>query len=209
VLEFGEPELIRQSALATYSLINAHLERQRKQVSLRQSSYDLVAEPIFLGLNVGGGLAGVPFAIGAAARLGYNTLIVPQLIPPVPSVKQLRDLLLLLAAREKHPEIKFKPERYLGKEDLVVLEETARHISDAELQEYMSRISDDDLYAMLELARLKNIDARVSNMLAIISGAVAISDLPLQHQKGKYYGNFPVRCEEREKYGTPANRCLV
>src|SRR5439155_20939075 len=31
IIEFGEPELLRQSALAKFSLISAHLERQRKQ----------------------------------------------------------------------------------------------------------------------------------------------------------------------------------
>jgi len=61
VIEFGEPELVRQSALAKFSLISAHLERQRKQVALKRSTFDLIAEPIFLGLNLGGGVTGVPF----------------------------------------------------------------------------------------------------------------------------------------------------
>src|SRR5262249_8360910 len=78
VVEFGEPELIRQSALAKYSLISAHLERTRKQVSLKMSTVALIVEPIFLGLNVGGGVSGLGFPIGEAARLAYNTTIVPQ-----------------------------------------------------------------------------------------------------------------------------------
>ncbi len=174
-IEFGEPDLMRESALAQFSLISAHLERQRKQVALKRSNLDLIAEPIFLGLSLGGGVTGVPFPIGSAARLGYNALVVPHFIPEVPTVKQLRELLLLLAAREKHPEIKLKPHRFLSGSDLRILQETAGQISESELREYVQRVSDDDLKAMLSLARLQEIDARVSNLLAIFTDAAKVS----------------------------------
>jgi hypothetical protein len=39
--------------------------------------------------------------------------------------------------------------------------------------------------------------------------ALAIDDLPVQHYKGKYYRNVPVRCEKWEEYSRSANRSLV
>src|SRR5262249_61725795 len=39
--------------------------------------------------------------------------------------------------------------------------------------------------------------------------ALASDDLPVQHYKGKYYRNVPVRCEKREEYSRPANRSQV
>lgn len=49
VLEFGEPELIRESALAQFSLVNAHLDRHRKEIGFKKSTMDLIAEPLILG----------------------------------------------------------------------------------------------------------------------------------------------------------------
>ena len=175
VIEFGEPELVRQSALAKFSLISAHLERQRKQVALKRSTFDLIAEPIFLGLNLGGGVTGVPFPIGEAARLGYNALVVPPLIADVPTPKQLRELLLLLAARERHPEIRLRPQRFLSEADLRALKQTASHLTDTQLHEFVERVSDDDLKAMLELAKLQKLDAQVSTLIAIFTSAAKVS----------------------------------
>lgn len=175
MLDFGEPELIRRSALAKFSLISAYLERQRKQTAWKKSTIDLIAEPIFLGLNIGGGVTGVPVPLGEAARLAYNTTIVPQFIPDVPSVKQLRELMLLLAARERHPEIKTKPQRFLNAGDIRILREEMGRISEKEFQEFVQRVSDDDLKAMLQLARLQRIDSQVSNLLAILADAAKVS----------------------------------
>jgi hypothetical protein len=96
-LEFGEPAVLRDSALAKFSLINAHLERHRKEIGLKKANLDLIAEPLILGLNLGGsGWAGC--SAGDIGRLFYN-LITPRFIADVPSVKQLRELFLILAAK--------------------------------------------------------------------------------------------------------------
>jgi hypothetical protein len=175
VLEFGEPGLVREAALAQFSLVSAHLEKRRKEIALKKSSWDLVAEPVFAGLNIGGGLAGVPFPIGAAARLGYNALVTPWFIPDVPSVKQMRELFRLLAARSKLPELKTKPAHFLDEADLATLQKAARQLSDAEVVNYLQGINDDDLKAMLRLAKMKRIDDRVVNLLSIIADAGKVS----------------------------------
>ena len=68
-----------------------------------------IVEPIIAGLNIGGGVAGVGFPMGAAARLAYNSLVMPRLISDVPSVKEMRELFQLLAAKAKHPQLRLKP----------------------------------------------------------------------------------------------------
>jgi hypothetical protein len=59
---------------------------------MKQANMGLIVEPIIAGLNIGGGVAGVGFPIGAAARLAYNSLLAPRFIPNVPSVPQMREL---------------------------------------------------------------------------------------------------------------------
>ena len=175
VLEFGEPELLKQSALAKFSLINAHLEKQRKAIALKKSNYDLVAEPIFAGLNVGGGLAALGFPIGEAARLGYNATISRWLIPDVPNVKQMRELFALIAAKEKDPQLKTRPGDFLSQDDLKKLQALARNMTEAEVVEHLQRIGNDDLKAMLALARMQRIDAKVVNLLSLIADAGKVS----------------------------------
>jgi hypothetical protein len=175
VLEFGAPELIKQSALARFSLLNAYLEKSRKALAIRQANAALIAEPIIAGLNIGGGLAGVGFPIGAAARLGYNVLLAPRFIADVPSVKQMRELFQLLAAKSKHPQLKVKPADFLDQDDLETLREEMKHLTDAEVAEFLQRISDEDLKAMLRIAKMQRIDAKLTNLLSIIAGAGIVS----------------------------------
>src|SRR5436189_2314476 len=132
VVEFGAPELIKQSALARFSLLNAYLEKSRKALAVKQANAALIVEPIIAGLNVGGGLAGVGFPIGAAARLAYNAFLAPRLIADVPSVKQMRELFQLLAAKSKHPQLKAKPADFLNQDDLETLREELKHLTDSE-----------------------------------------------------------------------------
>lgn len=175
VLEFGEPALLRQAAIAEFSLVNAFMEKRRKEVALTRSKLDLYVEPIFAGLNIGCGATGVPFPVGAAARLGYNAVVTPLLIPPVPSMKQMRDLVRLLAAKEQVPELKTKPTAYLDEADYKELKRRAASIPDAELQQFLSRIQDEDIRAMLRLARMAHWDAELTNLLNILAGAAKVS----------------------------------
>ena len=46
VLESGAPVLLKQSALAHFSLLNAHLEKRRKALAVKQANTALIAEPI-------------------------------------------------------------------------------------------------------------------------------------------------------------------
>ncbi len=175
LLEFGEPALVRQAAIAEFSLINAYLEKHRKEIGLIRSKFDLFAEPVFAGLNIGCGLAGVGFPVGAAARLGYNAAITPWLIPPVPNVKQMRDLMRLVAAREKLPGLKTKPARFLDAADFHLLKRQAATISEAELDSYLQRIQDEDIQAMLRLARMAKLDAEITNLLNILAESAKVS----------------------------------
>jgi hypothetical protein len=175
VLDFGEPALVEQSALAKFSLISAHLEKKRKEIAIKKSNLDLIAEPIFAGLNIGGGLAGVGFPIGAAARLGYDVAVVPWLIPDVPSVKEMRELFRLMAAKDKDPALKTKPGHFLDEADFKHLQESAKDLTEGDVVEYLQRVSDDDLKGMLRLAKMQRIDAKVSNLLSIVADAGKVS----------------------------------
>ncbi|MEO8428021.1 MAG: hypothetical protein ABI651_13000, partial [Verrucomicrobiota bacterium] len=175
VLEFGAPELLKESALAHFSLVNAYLEKSRKALAMRQANLGLIVEPIIAGLNIGGGLAGVGFPIGAAARLGYNALLAPRFIPDVPSVRQMRELFRLLTARSKNPQLKIKPGEFLNRDDLKMLQEQLKEVTDAEVAEFLDRISDDDIKGMLQLAKMQRIDARLTNLLSIIASAGLVS----------------------------------
>jgi hypothetical protein len=174
LVEFGEPELLRQSALAHFSLINAHLERQRKALAVKKSNLDLIAEPIIAALNVGGGLAGAGFPYGEAARLAYN-LITPKYIADVPTVKEMRELFALLAAKRRDPQLEKKLAHFLSSEDVRKLEENARELTDDEVDEFARNVSDSDLEAMVFLARMRRIDARVTNFLNILTSAAKVS----------------------------------
>ncbi|MBI2947568.1 MAG: hypothetical protein HYY23_07970 [Verrucomicrobia bacterium] len=174
VLEFGEPEILKQSALAKFSLVSAHLDRQRKAIALKKSRIDLFVEPVVAGLNIGGGVAGLGVPAGEVARLAYN-LVTPAFIADVPKVKELRELFALLAAKEKHPELKTKPAHFLSPRDIEALKKATRQLTDKEVQEYLDRISDEDLDAMLRLARMQRMDAKISNFLNILTSAGKVS----------------------------------
>ncbi len=175
VLEFGEPKLLKQASLAHFALISAYLERNRKALAMRQANLNLVAEPIIAGLNIGGGLAGVAFPLGAAARLAYDAAVVPWLIPDVPSVKQMRHLLQLLAAKECHPELKTKPAEFLQKEDVRTLGTTLKDLTTTDVAGFLQRIGEEDLRAMLRIAKMERIDAKVVNLLSILADAGKVS----------------------------------
>ncbi|HEY0456049.1 MAG TPA: hypothetical protein VGE41_06710, partial [Verrucomicrobiae bacterium] len=175
VVEFGEPELIREASLAKFSLLNAHIEKRRKEIAVRKSNLDLIAEPIFAGLNIGAGLVLFPFPLGEAARLGYNSAVAPWFIPQIPNVKEMRELFQILAAKEKHPELQSKPIHYLEKSDFIELEKSARQLTDQEVRDYLEHIREEDIRAMLRLPKFQQIDARVSNLLAIMADAGKVS----------------------------------
>src|SRR4029450_12332053 len=138
--------------------------------------YDVIAETLIAALNIGGGLAGWGFPAGGAGRLFYN-LISSRFIVDVPKVKELRNLFALFAAREKRTDLRTKPAQYLSKEDIRRLEEEGRKLSDREVEDYLQRIDDDDLQAMLRLARMQMFDARITNFLNILTSAGKVSGL--------------------------------
>jgi hypothetical protein len=176
VLEFGETELLRQSALAQFSLLQAYLERQRRQRALKKFNYDLIAETVFTGLNLGGGLSGVPLPLGDGARLIYDLTVARRFLPRVPTPEQLRDLFRLVAAREIDPVLRTIPAHYLNEADLAHLQQLAASLTEPELQACREELRDEDLAVMLRLARMQRMDAEVSNLLAILGGIARVTD---------------------------------
>jgi hypothetical protein len=174
VLEFGEPELIRQAALARFSLVNAHLEAGRKRLAVKKVNYDVIAETIVAALQISGGLYGLGFPAGDAARLAY-ALVMPKLLADVPSVKQLRQLFVLLTAKEQHPRLKDVEATRLTEADLRELKAAAKGVPEEAVKEFMGRVEESDLDAMLEMARMQTIDARVSYLLNTVTSAAKVS----------------------------------
>jgi hypothetical protein len=81
----------------------------------------------------------------------------------------MRELFALMAARDRSPQIKVKPERFLSRGDIQTLKEMGSKLSDLEVQTYLERMSDEDVRAMLRLARQGMIDARVTTFLNILA----------------------------------------
>ncbi|MBI3416899.1 MAG: hypothetical protein HY043_16535, partial [Verrucomicrobia bacterium] len=175
VLEFGEPEVLQQSALAKFGLITAHLEAQRKQLALRRTRWSLFAEPVFAGLNIGGGASGVPFPLGEAARLFYDAAFGPMFIPQLPTVKELRELFLLLAAKDKHPRLRVVPADFLTEADVRELRAAMKNVTDADAEAFLQRTSDTDLQAMQKLAKWQNLDAKYSLLSSLLIDAAKVS----------------------------------
>ncbi len=174
VLGFGEPELLRQSSLAAFSLLTASVERQRKALAVKRADLALVAEPIIAGLNIGGGVAGLGFPAGEAVRLAYNTITLP-LLSAVPTVKQLREMFAFMAARDRDVELRFKPEEFLTREDIRRLRSASRKLSAAEVKEYLDRISTSELDAMLRLGRRGMWNERATTFLNLLTSAFKVS----------------------------------
>ena len=177
VLEFGEPEILKESALAQFGLLNAHLEKKRRELAVKRADYDLIAEPIFAGLNVGGGLAAVGFPVGEGARLIYNLTAGRKFIPKVPNPRQLRELFALLAARRRGPVLYSKAITLLTQADYDYLERMSQQLTEAEVQDFLAAIQDEDLKAMVRLAQFQRLDAQVSNLLSILSEAAKVTGL--------------------------------
>lgn len=179
VLEFGESALVRESALARFALLNAHLEWQRKRIAGKRANLALVAEPLIAALNIGGGLAGLGFPAGEAGRLLYNVLAW-QLIADVPRLRQMRELFAVMAARDRHPQLRAVPERFLAREDIRQLEAAGRQLTDVQIDAYLAQMSDDDLRAMLLLAQMGLVDARITGFLNLLTSALRVSKVSEQ-----------------------------
>ncbi|HMO65804.1 MAG TPA: hypothetical protein PKE47_11400, partial [Verrucomicrobiota bacterium] len=175
-LVFGEPQLLLDAGLASFGLVEAHLEHARKRLAWRKSTWDLVAEPVFAGLAVGGGLSGVGFPLGDAARFAYNLLVAPNFIPHLPTTDELRDLLRLAAAKQRDPELAGKHPELLTEEDLERLEASFGQVTDADVAAFIAAISDEDLRLLQRLARLRTLDAKYRLLADIVSsGARAMT----------------------------------
>src|SRR6185503_19421083 len=94
---------------------------------------------------------------------------------PVPSVKQMRELFQLMTAKDKHPELRTKPGRFLDEADYQKLQEAAKSVTDAEVVDFLQRTTDDDLQGMLRVAKMQRIDAHLSNLLSIVADAGKVS----------------------------------
>jgi hypothetical protein len=175
VVEFGEPELVRQTALAQFSLLNAHLDRRRRELRLRRFPYDFVAESVIAGLNIGGGVTSVGFPLGEAARLAYDLTLSRKFIPAVPTTRQMRELFALMTARAQDPELRTRPTDFLGEQDVRELRRRAQSITDVQVQAWLEQIQEEDLKAMIRLARFQQLDAKVTNWLSIVSDAAKVS----------------------------------
>jgi hypothetical protein len=179
VIEFGEPELLKETSLARFALLNAYLERSRKDMAMKRANLALVAEPIIAGLNIAPAWP-VWVPLGEAARIGYN-LATFRLISNVPSQRQMRELFAVMAARDRDPAIRTRPEAFLSKRDIDELRREGVKLSHAEIQQYLARMSDEDVLAMLRLARMGMFDARITtflNLLTSIFKTSGISDDP-------------------------------
>ncbi|MBN9691225.1 MAG: hypothetical protein J0M24_13390 [Verrucomicrobia bacterium] len=216
VLEFGEPDVLQQAALARFGLINAFLERRRKELGLQRANLDMIFFPIFTALNIGGGLSGVGFPLGTGAQLGYNVITGPHYIPKVPTAQEMRELFLLLAARQRHPILRFTPDEVLTKADLETLRAELSQLTDAEVEETLESLNDADLRAMLALARLAGNDAKYSLLVNILSGAAVVSgqadsgvlrdifNNPYFALNGDVYVNYIIAAAVGQKVLTPA-----
>jgi hypothetical protein len=87
----------------------------------------------------------------------------------------MRELFQLLAARARHPQLRMKPAEFLDPDDLKTLQESLKQLTDTEVAAYLQSIDDDDLKAMLRIAKMKRIDAKVTNLLTLIAEAGRVS----------------------------------
>lgn len=179
-LVFGEPQLLLDAGLASFGLVEAHLEHARKRLAWRKSTWDLVAEPVFAGLSIGGGLSGVGFPLGDAARFAYNLLVAPNFIPHLPTTDELRDLLRLAAAKQRDPELVGKHPDLLTEEDLLRLEASLDQVTEADVAAFLAAISDEDLRLLQRLARLRTLDAKYRLLADIISSGARATTVGYQ-----------------------------
>ncbi|MSU36264.1 MAG: hypothetical protein EXS36_14445 [Pedosphaera sp.] len=174
IIEFGKPSVLGEVALARFALLTAHFERQRKQIAWRKSGLELFAEPIIAALSIGGGLAGIPFPLGDAARLAYNNVTWP-MISKVPNSRQLRQLFAMVAAHERDPALKGSAYSLLSEEDLRKPRSSASLLSDAEIQTHLSHIDDADIHGMVQLARQQHWDAEITTFLNVLTGIMKVT----------------------------------
>ncbi|NIP92541.1 MAG: hypothetical protein GWO24_03355, partial [Akkermansiaceae bacterium] len=169
LLEFGEPWVLRETALAQLGLINAHLDNQRRELAWRKSNFDRFAEPLFAALSIGGGVAGATRPLGETARLVYNVLFTRALTPDVPSPDELEDLFRWVAAKSRHPRLSRKPGNSLTREETKELREAGAQLSGREVEDAVRLLSDDDLKAMLAFPRWQNLDQKYRLFVDILT----------------------------------------
>jgi len=87
----------------------------------------------------------------------------------------MRDLFRVLAAREKDPVLSAKPARYLDADDIRILQERASRLTAKEFNEYLYRIQEEDLRAMLRLAKMQQIDQEITLLLNLLTGSAKVS----------------------------------
>ncbi len=216
LLEFGEPDVLQQLALARFGLINAYIDRRIKILGLKRANLDMFVQPVVAGLNIGGGVSGVGFPIGAAVQLGYNVVAGPRFLPKVPSPQEMRELFLLLAARKQDPELRHKPDDLLTRDDLQSLRKALERLTDQQVQDTLESLDDGDLRAMLAIAKLAGIDAKYSLFVNILSGAAVVSgqaysgamreifNNPYYSLNGDIYINYIMAAALGNKLVTPA-----
>lgn len=174
-LEFGDAELLEESAVATYAVLNAYLERSRKELAWKKSNFDMVAEPVFAGINIAAGASGVEFPVGEAVRLAYNALVSPWFLPKIPTVAEMRELLRLLAAYQNHPALSGLPAEVLTPTDGRELQAYVEQLTPQQVENAVRHIDRDDLEAMRSLARFQNLDAKYRLFVDILTGIAKVS----------------------------------
>ncbi len=159
-LEFGEPSMLRRQGLASFGLMNAHMEGARKGLAMKKAKVDRFAEPVFAGLNIGGGLAGVGAPLGESARLGYNLLLGRKYVPDVPNINEFRDLYAVHLAKSRDPELQTSNPAKLSRSEMRRLRSAAAKIDDQQVEDGLRSVSDIDLDAMLQLPRRQTNDQK-------------------------------------------------
>ena len=174
-VEFGESQLLEQTSLAMYGVIHAYMDRSRRDLALKKSRLDLFAEPVFAGLSIGGGISGVGFPLGGAARLAYNLAVGPRFVTQVPTIEELREMMRLLAIRKGDPELNQLSPDLLTESDAKELQKRANELFDREMGELIESANEDDLKAMLRLAKFQRADAKYSLFVNILTGIAKVT----------------------------------
>lgn len=172
---FGEPWVLRECGLAQLGLISAHLENQRKDLAWRKSNLDRFAEPIFAGLNIGGGIAGATTPLGEVARLAYNVIVTRSLTPSVPSSKELEDLFRFVAAKARHATLARRPGENLSASEVKELRSIGAKLAPRDVEDSLRVIAADDLRAMLAFPTWQNMDQKYRLYVDILTDLLKVT----------------------------------
>ncbi|MGK0185670.1 MAG: hypothetical protein ACI9R3_001448 [Verrucomicrobiales bacterium] len=176
ILDFGEPEIARERGLANFGLLQGYLEKHQKHRALKKANIDIVAETIFVGLDIGGGINGSPQPLGDSARLGYNVLVAPWFLRRLPKPEEYPILARQLNAG---PEVDGNLASHLHREDLRYLSARFGRMAEHTLADTLNTVDRHDLRATVKLARGQSVDGKyrlLANVLTSVGKATKESE---------------------------------